>query len=197
MLDKLLTFLQIGSLLEFTAMLLAIAYLLLAIKQHRSCWYAAFVSTALYTYLFWDVSLLMESALNVFYMVMAVYGWWHWQRDEKPLAISRWSPQKHAVAVAVILLLSLVSGGLLEANTTAALPYLDSFTTWASVITTFMVANKVLENWLYWIVIDAASIYLYMDRGLNITAMLFVVYVMLAMWGYRQWLLACKTSNTN
>ena len=59
-----------------------------------------------------------------------------------------------------------VSGNLLTTNTDAAWPFLDSFTTWASVVTTFMVARKILENWIYWIVIDALSILLYAARGL-------------------------------
>ncbi len=197
MLDHLLNFFQLGSLTEFIAMLLAITYLLLAIKQHRSCWFAAFFSTALYTYIFWDVSLFMEAALNIFYMVMAVYGWWHWQKDDQSLRVKRWDKVQHIKAMLLVLALSLFSGGMLDANTTAALPYLDSFTTWASVIATFMVANKILENWLYWIVIDAVSIYLYLDRGLQITALLFVFYVGLAILGYFQWVKTYKSSSAS
>ncbi len=71
----------------------------------------------------------------------------------------------------------------------AALPFLDSFTTWGSVLTTWMVARKILENWLYWLVIDSVSIYLYLDRGLHLTALLFAAYLIIALFGYRKWLL--------
>jgi nicotinamide mononucleotide transporter len=188
MLESLLGVLQIGSALELIAMLLAIAYLVLAIREQRACWYAALVSTALYTYIFWDVSLLMESALNVFYMAMAVYGWWRWQSDDQSLPIQRWSWQKHVKVAVIVLVLSVVSGTFLSNNTSAALPFLDSFTTWASVFATFMVANKVLENWWYWIVIDTASVYLYFDRELYITVVLFLLYIALAIIGLRQWM---------
>ena len=86
-----------------------------------------------------------------------------------------------------MLLISLVSGALLHRYSAAALPFLDSFTTWGSVLTTFMVARKVLENWIYWIVIDATSIVLYLDRGLYLYAGLFVAYLVIAVFGYFNW----------
>lgn len=175
---------------EMLAVILAIGYLLLATRESLWCWYCALASTAIYTTIFWNVSLLMESALNVYYMVMAVYGWWQWRQggqQHEGVQVHRWSPTQHAITFVIIVVLTLVSGFLLERNTGAAWPYLDSFTTWASVITTWMVAQKVLENWLYWIVIDSVSIGLYADRGLYLTALLFVAYVIIAIYGYSAW----------
>lgn len=178
------------SVLEVIAVVLALAYLVLAMGEQISCWYAAFASTAIYLYLFWDVSLLMESALQVFYLLMAVYGWWQWHhhKDAKDdLSIHRWPLQTHVLIAAVVAALTLIFGYSLDKNTQAALPYLDSFTTWGAVITTYMVTRKVLENWLYWIVIDGASVYLYIDRELYLTALLFVLYVMMVVVGFFQW----------
>lgn len=175
---------------EVCAVLLAVAYVLLAVKERIECWYAAFVSSAIFLVLFWNVSLLMESALQIYYMGMALYGWSQWRRhanSDEDLHIHTWPLSHHLRWLAAIALLVLVSGYLLANNTTAARPYLDSFTTWASVFTTWLVARKVLENWLYWIVIDAVSIFLYIDRGLYLTAMLFVVYVVIAVFGLLQW----------
>ena len=67
------------------------------------------------------------------------------------------------------------------------MPYIDSFTTWGSVITTFMVARKIVENWMYWIVIDAVSIFLYIDRELYQTVGLYSIYLVLAVIGYLAW----------
>jgi nicotinamide mononucleotide transporter len=178
------------SLLEVIAVVLALAYLLLAMKEQISCWYAAFISTAIYLYLFWDVSLLMESALQVFYLIMAVYGWWQWhhhKNSEDDLEIHCWSARTHLITIGAILLLSAIFGYSLQHSTQAALPYLDSFTTWGAMITTYMVTKKVLENWLYWIVIDGASVYLYIDRGLYLTALLFILYVVIVIIGFFQW----------
>ncbi len=180
--------------LEMTAVVFAMAYLLLAVRENVLCWLFAFLSTAIYTVLFWDVSLLMESALNVYYMAMAVYGWYQWTRggsngDDRPhaLAVRSMSGAQHAMVITAIAVLSFVSGYLLSEHSSAAWPYVDSFTTWASVITTYLVARKYLQNWLYWIVIDAVSVPLYIDRGLNLTALLFVAYVVIAVVGYFKW----------
>jgi len=175
---------------ELLAVILAIAYLLLAVREKVLCWLFAFVSTAIYTVLFWDVSLLMDSALNVYYMAMAVFGWYQWTRggpESNALAVHTMSIRQHAWVIVTVAILSLVSGYLLSQYSNAAWPYVDSFTTWASVITTYLVTRKYLQNWLYWIVIDAVSVPLYIDRGLNLTALLFIAYIVIAVVGYVSW----------
>ena len=185
---------QSMSLLEVIAVIFAMAYLLLAVRENILCWLFAFLSTAIYTFLFWDVSLLMESALNVYYMAMAIYGWYQWTHggaseggESHALEVRSMSGQQHVLVIIGIAILCLVSGKLLSEHSSAAWPYVDSFTTWASVITTYLVTRKYLQNWLYWIVIDAVSIPLYIDRGLNLTALLFVAYVVIAVVGYFKW----------
>ena len=176
--------------LETLAVALGISYLLLAMRENSLCWYCAFFSTAIYVYIFGDVSLYMESALNVYYMGMAVYGWLQWQKggaNHSGVEIVRWTAKHHIICILVILIASVISGYLLSVNTDARLPYLDSFTTWASVLTTVMVARKVLENWLYWIVINSVSIYLYIDRDLDQTAAMFTLYLVLSVLGYVAW----------
>ena len=180
--------------LEVTAVVFAMAYLLLAVRENVLCWFFAFLSTAIYTFLFWDVSLLMESGLNVYYMVMAIYGWYQWTRggtngfaEPHALAVQSMSHQQHALVITTIAISSFVSGYLLSEYSNAAWPYIDSFTTWASVITTYLVTRKYLQNWLYWIVIDTVSVPLYIDRGLSLTALLFVAYIVIAIFGYIGW----------
>ena len=184
--------------LETLAVFLGIGYLLLAMRESSLCWYCAFFSTALYVWIFGDVSLYMESALNVYYMAMAIYGWLQWQRggaDKSGVKIIRWTSKQHILGVFIILAASVTSGYLLSSNTAAKLPYLDSVTTWGSVFTTIMVAQKVLENWLYWIVINSVSIYLYIDRGLDQTAAMFFLYLGLATVGFLMWKKAYDTQN--
>lgn len=187
---------------EVIAVILGIAYLVLAMKENSLCWYAAFASTAIFSWLFFDVSLLMESALNIYYLAMAVYGWYVWNKKPQnsamqneitpKLPISTWTGKQHALAIGSIIAMSLFSGYLLTENTSAVMPYLDSFTTWGAVLTTYMVAKKVLENWIYWFVIDAVAIYLYIDRELYLTALLMAAYVIMVVFGYNAWL---KTYN--
>lgn len=174
---------------ELAAVVIAIAYLLLALREQRSCWIAAFISTAIYLVIFYRANLYMESILQLYYLVMAVYGWhqWHSSSKKDSLRISRWPVKNHVLAIISIAALSLASGNYLESNTDAAMPYLDSFTTWAALITTYMVTQKIVENWLYWVVIDAVSIHIYFERSLMLTAVLFALYVVISVYGYVSW----------
>ena len=179
---------------ELVAVVLAITYLLLAIKENVWCWLFAFTSTAIYTGLFWDVSLLMDSALNVYYMAMAVFGWYQWthgggngDQQSSELGVQSMSGRQHVTVILLTVVLSLISGNLLSEHSAAAWPYVDSFTTWASVIATYLVARKYLQNWLYWIVIDAVSVPLYFERGLYLTVLLFIAYIVIAYFGYVSW----------
>ncbi|MCG9696440.1 nicotinamide riboside transporter PnuC [Shewanella sp. Isolate11] len=175
---------------EAVGVVLAIAYLWLAMKGSVWCWPAALLSTAIYTLLFWEVSLLMESVLNVYYMLMAVYGYWLWTRgrgDDKGVEVISWSLSRHLLLIAICSLASLVVGYFMANYTSASYAYLDAATTCFAVMTTYLVAQKVLENWLYWVVIDLVSIYLYFSKGLMLTAMLFVLYVGMAIGGYVLW----------
>ncbi|GHA18265.1 nicotinamide mononucleotide transporter [Arenicella chitinivorans] len=190
MMDALLAAWNATSLLEWVSVAFGVAYIILATKENIWCWPAALIGTATAIILFWDVSLLMESGLNVYYLVMALYGWYQWRygsTDHDQLAIQRWQPLHHAIAITVILALSVASGVGLERFTQADYPFVDSFTTWAAVFTTWMVARKVLENWLYWIVIDAVSVWLFWQKGLYLYALLFVAYTVIAVFGYREW----------
>ena len=175
---------------EAAAVVLGVAYLLLAAREKILCWPAAFFSTALSVYVFWNAALLMESFLNLYYMAMAIYGWQHWRRGGSAGAaapVRRWNLGLHALAIGAILTAAALSGRILAAATDAAWPYLDSFTTWASVLTTFMVARKILENWIYWFVIDSVSIFLYLDRGLHLYAALFAIYLIICVTGFLSW----------
>ncbi|MFT5519781.1 MAG: nicotinamide mononucleotide transporter [Enterobacterales bacterium] len=181
---------QMTSAWEMLAVIFAVAYLLLVIKESVWCWPAALVSTSIYIFLFFDVNLYMESGLQIFYIVMALYGWVLWRKHEDTsadISISSWSINKHLAALSLITILVFSSALLLEKNTDAAYPWLDSFTTWGAVVSTWMVTRKILENWLYWIVLDSVSIFLFIQRDLYLTALLFIFYVLLCFKGYKQW----------
>ncbi len=176
--------------LEVIAVAAAIAYLLLAIRQNIWCWLGAGISTAIYVYLFFAAKLYMESALNLFYFAMAIYGWSVWfsrRSGEEKLPVSVWPCSAHAIAIASIVATSMLSGYLLSSYSDAVYPYVDSMTTWGAIWATFLVARKVLENWWYWLVIDAASIVIYWARDLHLTALLFAVYVVMIPFGLVAW----------
>lgn len=174
--------------LEIFAVIFALLYLFLAMRQHIACWYAAFISTFIYILIYWDVSLYMESILNVYYLLMAIYGWFSWNKKSKidKNFIISWSYINHSIVITLILILTISSGFYLS-KTDAVYPYLDSFTTWASVITTFMVAQKVLSNWIFWIIINSVALFLNFDRELYFTVYLLMIYQLMSVYGYYQW----------
>jgi len=174
---------------EMLAAVLAVAYLLLAIRQRIECWVAAFVSSVLYVWVIFTAHLYMESVLNAFYAAMAVYGFLQWRgaKGGTVLAVSRWPLARHLAGVLGILCLSAISSYFLRRFTPAAWPFVDSIVTWSSVFATFLVARKVYENWYWWLVIDSVSLCLYFTRHLYLTMLLFVLYLMLIVIGMRQW----------
>jgi len=176
--------------IEPTAVILAIAYLLLAIKQNISCWFAAFFSSLLYFFVMYSAGLYMEAGLQIFYCIMAVYGWTQWRitlPGNSKFLVKTWNRDQHIKAILLIILLAIVSGWALEKFTNAALPFLDSLTTWGAIVTTYMVAKRLLENWIYWFVIDTISVFLFYSRGLILTSILFLVYLIIIYFGYKSW----------
>ena len=174
---------------EIIAAALAVAYLLLAIRQRIECWAAAFVSSCLYVWVLFSARLYMESVLNAFYAAMAVYGFWQWRRGSEgiALAVSRWPLLRQAAGAWGVLALSVLSWYFLRRFTPAAWPFVDSMVTWSSVFATFLVARKVYENWHWWLVIDSVSLCLCFTRHLYLTTLLFALYLMLIVIGMRQW----------
>jgi nicotinamide mononucleotide transporter len=178
--------------LEAAGVALSIAYLVLAIRESLWCWPAAFLSSVITIAVMLGARLYSEAGLNVFYAAMAVYGWYQWRyggerTGTRELPISVWPLETHALAIAGSLIVSTFVGALMGRYTDAAFPYLDAFVTVSSIVTTYMVARKVLENWLYWLVVDSLSLYLYLQRGLYLYVALFALYLVLVVIGLVRW----------
>jgi len=178
--------------LEAASVLFSILYLVLAIRENLWCWPAAFLSSALTLAVVLGARLYSEVALNAYYIAMAVYGWYQWQyggrrsgAEELPIGV--WPLKMHALAIGGSLVLSAGIGWLMSRHTQAAFPYLDAFVTVSSVVTTYMVARKLLENWLYWLVVDALALYLYWQRELYLFVGLFALYLVLVVIGLARW----------
>ena len=178
------------SLLEVVAVVMALLYLFLAIRQNIWCWFGAGISTAIYVYLFLDAKLYMQSALNGFYFGMAIYGWVVWrsgQTEEKQLPVVSWPLMTHVYAILLIAAVGLFNGYVLDTQTDSQHAYVDSIIAWSAIWATFLVARKVLENWWYWLIIDIASIFIYWSRDLQLTSVLFAVYVLMVPFGLVSW----------
>ena len=184
--------------LEFTAVIFAILYLILAVNQNILCWVAGIVSSILYFFIMQSAGLYMEAYLQIFYVFMGLYGWLQWRKGnqiDNNFIVNTWSMLKHFYAISLILALSVLSGLLLKLYTDAALPFFDAFVTWGAVVATYMVAKKLLENWIYWLVIDSISILLFISRDLLPTAFLFGLYIVIIFFGYKSWKKVLEKNN--
>jgi nicotinamide mononucleotide transporter len=188
--DALLRGLAITSPPEALAVLLGVVYVLLILKRQRLGWVAGGVSSSIYVYLAARAHLPMQSVLQAYYVVMSFYGWYSWTRaqGQEQGRITRWPAHYHLAALAAIVLLSFVTAHWLAIETHAAWPYLDSFTTWLSLLATWMVARMKLENWLYWMGADAIMAFLFAAQGYPVTTGLFLIYLTIAVFGFRAWL---------
>jgi nicotinamide mononucleotide transporter len=138
----------------------------------------------------------MQAGLQVYYVVISMYGWLHWTREKEAqgtLAVSTLPLTWHAAACAGVLLVSALSARWLAGQPDAAWPFLDSVTTWGSLFATWLEARVKLENWLYWICIDSVLAFLFATQGLYFVALLSVVYLGVSLVGFTKWLKSYRT----
>ena len=174
---------------EAVAAALGLVYLVLVIGQHRAAWLAALASTALYLYVFYGARLYMQAALQVYYIVIALYAWRAWRRrpGAEELRVTHASWRSQALGLVAVLLVSAASAAWLARTTGSRDPFLDSLTTWASVFTTWLVARKKIENWPWWLVVDTLIVALCWRGRLYSTMILYGLYLGLVLMGWRSW----------
>lgn len=171
----------------------AIMYIVLSVNNKPQAWYWSIVSSSLWAWLSYTVyQLYLDAILQVFYVLIAVWGVYLWkyqssQNGQEGLPISRWSLRRHVVLLTVFSLLSASLAWLFGQHTDAALPWLDAPVTVFSMMATFMLARRVMEHWLYWIVIDLVGATMFAARGASLLALVMVIYAALAIWGWRNW----------
>lgn len=171
------------------ALATGVTYAVLAARRNRLCWIAGAVSSACAAILSALNKLPMQAGLQIFYVGMSVYGWWSWKRhsSEGQLMIGVWPLGWHLGAALVLTFLSLMSAYWLRPADVAAWPLLDSVTTWFSLLATWLAARAKLENWLYWIVINALMVFLFYAQKVWGMALLSVFLVVIAGAGFIGW----------
>ena len=171
----------------------ALIYVVLAARGRVSAWIFGIVSCSFWayaSYVFYQ--LYLDALLQIFYVVMGVIGIVSWQRARRAastttLPVVRMTKDQHMLFIGTGLASSWLFGYLFAAYTTAAATYLDAFTTVFSMLTTFLLLQRKLENWLYWIVIDVVYLYLYATRGAYLFSAVMLVYLVVAAYGYLEW----------
>jgi nicotinamide mononucleotide transporter len=171
---------------ELLAVGFSLLYTILYTYGYIICFLFAFLSAACYLFICYQKKIYAEALLQLFYIFTAVYGYFHWTESAGELSpILPWA--FHAGIIVSGTALVLVSGYLLRRLTDAQHPFVDSFTTVFSIFATLLMINLFPENWWYWVVIDTVSVWLYYQRGLYYTAVLFFIYTLLSINGLIQW----------
>ncbi|MBT1450891.1 nicotinamide riboside transporter PnuC [Glaciecola sp. XM2] len=186
---------QQQSMAEVFAVLFSIAYVWLAAEESIWCWPAALISTTLFVYVYWDVSLVFQMLLNAYYVVMAVVGFMHWKKTNASGFSALNMPLKlHLLIViggAFMLLLTVL---IAQQWLAYELLYLDAGTTLFSLLATYLTVKKYLQSWVYWSVINALTIYLLLETQLYLTVVLMALYIVIAVRGYLNWSISMQTS---
>jgi nicotinamide mononucleotide transporter len=190
-LSLLLKEIQKTSWLEYLAFLSSILYVLFAAKEKILCWLFAIVSSLIYIYLFFNVNLYLDSGLQFFYVVMAFVGWLNWKEKSK-FKIKTWKLQNHFMLIGINCIFTLILAYFFKTYTDQAYPLIDASIFCFSISATYLITLKVIENWLYFVVIDFLAMFVYWQRDLKLTSVLFLVYTILALAAYFSWLKKMK-----
>ena len=177
--------------LELLAFVLALAMVGLNIRVNAWGWPLAIVSSLLYFFLFWDSRLYGDASLQIFFAVVALWGWWQWLRgraaDGAALQVRSLGPRGRWACAAALVLAWPLLGLFLKRYTDTDVPWWDAFPTAASLIGQWLLGRKYVENWPTWIVVNVVSVGLFAYKGLWLTVLLYAVFVLLSVAGWRAW----------
>lgn len=176
--------------IEATAVFFGLLCVWLVVKQSIWCWPTGLVQVTLYMFIFYEVKLYSDLILHGIYVVLQVYGWYHWLhggRDRDALPVTRLSQRALGAWCLVTVAGTLGWGSLMASWTDAAIPYGDAFTTVASLIAQWLMARKRLANWGFWIAVDVVAVGIYWVKELYLTSGLYAVFLGLSIWGLVEW----------
>ena len=181
--------------IEILGAVTGLVYLYFSVNKIIWLWPFGILTSLLYAWVFFKTRLYADMSLQVYYFFISIYGWYFWLRggvkdNEKNAGeapVTRVDKFTLSVLLVLVLILSLISGHFLKNYANSSLPYWDAFTTSASIVATWMLARKMIENWLFWIIIDLISMGIYIYKGLYPTSVLFLVYSIIAVFGYLNW----------
>ena len=178
--------------LEVIAFVLALANIACNVFEIHWGWPLTIIASALYVWLFYASKLYGEASVNVFFALAAVWGWWQWLRGHRadssmPLSVARLDRRGLIIVVVAWAALWLLCAMLLHAITDSDVVWADGFVTAGSVVGTVLLGRKFIENWPIWLVVNAASVALFVYKGLQLTVVLYVIFFLLAIWGWIGW----------
>lgn len=180
---------EISNWLEILGATFSIVYSLLLMREKSIGWWFGIASSLIGIWLFYQTKIYAQAMISFYFALVGCYGLWYWKQAEKQdKHIAIWPVKKHAIAVVVFTLLSLLSAYIFSNYTNSSSPYFDSFITLFGLLASVKEARKILSSWIYWFVINAASVVLYYQQGLYYYAVLMIVYTAICIPGYLNWM---------
>jgi len=177
--------------LEIVAFWLAIVMVFANMRVNPVAWPLAMASSLLYALLFADNKLYGEASLQILFVAVAAWGWWQWLRGHGPdggaLVVHRLSARRRAAVLAAVLAAWPLLGTLLARATDSPVPYADALPTVGSVAGQFLLGRKLIENWAVWLAVNVYSVGLFAHRGLWLTTLLYALFAVLSVVGWRAW----------
>ena len=180
---------QHQSLLEIIGVITGLLCVALAALNNIWNWPIAIVSVGIYIFIFFDSHLYADMGLQVYFMAMNFYGWYYWSKKpdtEQKIPVMRITSRETIYSIIAVIVFTVFLGSVLK-YTPASYPYIDSFCAACSLVAQVFLARKVLENCLIWIFVDVIYVGVYIFKHLDLTAIMYGVYVGLALWGYFDW----------
>lgn len=189
-----------GSELEFFGAIAALVYVWLAARVNVWNWPVAMLSTALYAVFFYNERLYSDAGLQLVFIGFQCFGlhFWLFKRSNKPvIKISRMRAKDWKIYVPATLIATILWALILqELKSDALMPWLDSLTTCISISAIILQSRKKIENWLWWIFVDIIYIPMYISQGFWVTAILYGIFVIMAVYGFRNWISHKETKDT-
>jgi nicotinamide mononucleotide transporter len=189
-LDSILQELQQTSLIEYLAFTSLVLYVYYATKQKAIAWLLSLAGLILFVVINYRASLYGEIPLQGVYLLMSLYGWYQWRyggKNQTNLPVSLTSLNLWVVLIIIGILGTIFLGHVLSTYTAMAIPYWDASTTAFSLVGTWMLARKKLENWVVWLIVDSAYTWIYVEKGLFLVTLLYFLYVVFSVVGLFRW----------
>lgn len=178
------------SLLEVAGVISGLLCVYLAAKNIIWNWPLAIISVSIYIFIFHDSHLFADMGLQFYFLAVNIYGWYFWSKKaptETKTPVTTITQREVVLSALAIVIFTLLLGWLLYNHTIASYPYLDSFCTACSIVAQFFMARKVLQNWLLWVFVDAIYVGIYIFKDLHLTALMYAIYIVIALIGYVDW----------
>ena len=198
--QEILAFFTTDRIIEIAGLIVGLAYLYFEYHANRLVWLMSVIMPMISVWIYFRAGLYADFAINIYYLLIAVYGYIIWtfgisRKKKEPLPVAHMPMRFYLPAFVALALIFALLSWILITYTNSTVPYYDAFTTALSIVAMWMLARKYAEQWLAWFIVDAVCVWLYAYKGIVFYSVLYAVYTVIAILGYRKWLRIMESQN--